>query len=208
MEELSLRLNNLDSLVIVSYDVALADADLYARFDLYYKNKKEEIHIGTTSALNFTQRLIDALRRALQYNFLLDDSLVSCVGYYWNEIFADREQNVNLKFKIVDNMPVWVGFDHYLFGATQVGSTIAANNMLSAWLYNNDKGAIILEVTELFYWDAQESKAIQETNCQSFMKELQPAIETVITPSYGKKLLKNLIIMHRLFKRNTQTYGD
>jgi hypothetical protein len=87
----------------------------------------------------------DQLTKALHNELKLHKSVAHNIGYAFNQYLEheyndDAQNDPNIVYVDRDGVDSWIGDDYQLFG----------HDLLITWLYNNDKGAIILESTPLY----------------------------------------------------------
>ena len=202
MNELSLRLNKFESLVFASSELLISKVYSCYELNFFIKKREKKTLIGIGSAGVFVDKFIKVLSLALKNKLKLNRSIIKSLGYYWNEIFANREGKVNLIHEKNDEGVVdWVGLKHYLF------DTSADDSCVSSWLYNDKDGNIILEITELFKWPIKEKyseKNKEFSNYINFLNNYKPTAKVCITPGYAKQLLQNLHILYEVFDLNEQ----
>lgn len=158
--------------------------------------------IGVTSAGTFAEQFIKSLSLAVEQKLILDKSIIQNLGYCWNDILAGRKDKLTLINEDYGEFVDWVGLKYYLFG-----SYADSDLYVSTWLYNDQDGNIVFEVTELFKWSIKKTYSEQDPEFLQyleFLKGYQSIIKVIITPGYAKDLLENIQTLYKLFQQNEQ----
>ena len=99
------------------------------------------------------------------------------LGYEWNQITAQE-------IRYCDRGNYWWGISYI------VGGGFNGEKYTSGWLYNDEQGQIIFEVTENYFWHFEdESEGEHYITYQEFMKNYKPLITRIIPHEVARRWL-------------------
>ncbi len=170
------------------------------------KKQEPQICIGQDTAGDFFMILITNLKEAIINNLQLDKSIDQNLGHMYNQ-YSHEMPHQSSKFVMVptsDNSSTyWVGSNY------QIWSTYnTAKPMLNAWLYNNQDGEIIFEITPTYKWsffpdDLSDPNFI---TYDEFMKNYQPILQRVIPHDVATQWLDQAMKIYRTFFTTEEDY--
>ena len=131
----------------------------------------------TYDCLQYTLlNLIDFLTSAIDNKLQLHNSIKYDLGYLWNEDCSGKSK-FNFALEKVGNINQWVGERYMLWS-----SPGKFNPRLATWLYNDEKGQIVLEVTPSYQWHFQDPKPDEKYYIyEEFIKNYQPILFRIIS---------------------------
>ncbi len=202
MHALIFKLDKKKSLCLISDDLPMEQIYICCQLDMYWLDDKKRLIIGQDDAGGFLEQLERTLSLALQQQLKLDPSIQKSLGYYWNEIFADRRSFVDLVYRYTSNgkHTSWIG-KQYLLSNTydEVDPTV------STWIYNNAYGDIILEVTPMFVWAGDEITTQEELDRYfAFLKDYKPILQQIIPQAIAQEWLEQAQKWYKVFYDNEQ----
>ncbi|MBP6869767.1 hypothetical protein KBC04_02710 [Candidatus Babeliales bacterium] len=210
MKELILKLTEIESIKIVSdSDVDFAKVD-YCCGELvaYFVYNNNEFIIGQASAGDLCENFIARLQKNLKNELQIHESIKQNLGFMYNQ-YCHQLPLLSSEFvKILSKSgesSYWVGLDY------DVWSTyISTKSMLTTWLYNDDKGNIIFEVTPLYQWsflpDEPEDPDFQ--TYEEFMKDYKPLITRVIPRQVAIEWLGQVMKVYRGLFSTEENYKN
>lgn len=148
-----LKLNEFESIKFITEDninfnkLDLCCSEVLAYF-IHEKNK--QFCIGEKTAGVFFDMLITRLEKAINNKLYLEKSLMQDLGIMYNE-YCHQLPNIDSKFLMIPTKSkettYWIGLDY------KVWSTYNTTKPpFSTWLYNDEKGNIILKITKDYPW--------------------------------------------------------
>jgi len=200
MNKILFKLNERKSLCLISSTLPIEQVYLCYDLKMYWVDNNDMDLIGQDSAGELIEQFERVLYAALDQKLILDKSIRKNLGYYWNEIFADRESFVDLVYDLnVFGSPVgWVG-SKYLVWSTQAPSY----PLISTWMYNDMNGNIVLEVSEMFAWSKEED-VDQNNKYAVFLKNYKPLFKEIISQRIAQQWLHQVQELYAVFYKNEQ----
>jgi hypothetical protein len=163
-----------------------------------------EFIIGKSIVADFAERLEIKLKLVLVDKLKLHKSIKKNIGYYWNQEL--NEDNPNLHLMKGKESSYWVGHK-YLLWATDSNKKY---ERFSTWLYNDDTGNIIFEVTPTYPEtfidpeDPAEVKAYQEWMEKSY----KPFFTRIIPKDIAEQWLKQAELILKTIQDNVKKLED
>ncbi len=191
------------SLLFVSKDMPMEQVHSCYEIEMYWLDDKQKILIGINASGSLAYRFNYMLPLAIKQKLQLDGSIKKSLGYYWNEIFADRSSCVDLRYELHSqgSYSSWVGTDYFVSGTHY----LAPKPHLSTWLYNDKNGDIILEVTPMFDWSGHEVPEQEEMDRYfAFLKNYEPVLRQVIPREVAQQWLEQTKKWYKIFYDNEQ----
>ncbi|MBI2352975.1 hypothetical protein HYV11_01880 [Candidatus Dependentiae bacterium] len=202
MNKLKFTLDKKKSLCLISDNLPLKEVYICYFLEMYWCEDEKNIIIGKNDAGGFLEKFKLLLPLALEQKLMLDESIKKNLGYYWNEIFADRKSFVNLVYKHASDgkYTYWIGMNYFM------ASTCAPHDpVVTTWMYNDTNGDIILEITERFTWSEQEIASPEEMDRYfAFLKNYKPILKQVIPQKVAEQWLKKAKKWYKIFYDNEQ----
>ena len=127
-ESISIKLNKPHDIIHCCYEIPL----------LFIKNK-EKILLGKDSIRAFISSLNTHLQKALLNNLKLPSSITTNIGYLFNKEINEERPNSELQYEKCENGNSWAGWKYNLW-----------SYLTATWMYNDDHGNIILEITPVY----------------------------------------------------------
>lgn len=100
---------------------------------------------GISGIEDHMQSLSEMLGKAMEGNFELHPSMTQDIGYLWNEAYREKPGFVYEGEE--DEVKLWVGHKFRIWCSGEIGK-----QSLSVWIYNDQRGAIALEITPDYPW--------------------------------------------------------
>lgn len=137
-----LQLNNSTQLLIGSPCCPLKKLLLFCKIHVMFVGRHNSFIIGHDVAITIIEEFIAGLFGAVNNERLLDESCYN-IGFvgaeYNNYCFMGNKRDVKNYFKM-DSEDLWIGYQYLLFGC----------KTKTTWLYNDQHGKSILEITPYF----------------------------------------------------------
>ena len=167
--------------------VKIEYVDNFKKYDLRYDN-----YISSTP--RFRDRLIEALENKL----LLDSSIKKSLGFYQSQYYKKNNRK-NLKYDVSDEgRTYWIGYRYQLFGSNGI-------EVPASWLYNDQLGNIVLEITPIYPWFFSEPKPGEVfIKYSEWMKTYKPILIRTITKETAEQWLKQIDELIEAVKKNDE----
>ncbi|MBI2352806.1 hypothetical protein HYV11_01010 [Candidatus Dependentiae bacterium] len=196
------KLNNQKSLCLISDGLSMKEVYTCYHLEMYWCVDEKKLLIGQDSSGDIAHQFERLLPLALEQKLMLDSSIQKNLGFYLNEIFADRKSFLNLVYKYASEgkYTYWIGMNYLM------ASTCAPHNpVVVTWMYNDANGDIILEVTEMFSWSEQEIASPEEMDRYfAFLKNYKPILKQVISQKVAEQWLRKAKKWYKIFYDNEQ----
>ncbi len=189
------------SLCFVSEGIPMDQVYLCFDLKLYWIDETQKILIGMETPSGFAYKFERMLPLVIEQEMKLDTSIQKNLGYYLNEIMADRSMYVDLVCKMDknDSYPSWIGMK-YLMCETY---HLAPKPHLVTWLYNDKQGNIILEVAPMFSWSHQEVPEQEELDRYfEFLKNYKPVLKQIIPRESAQLWIELMKKWYAIFEIN------
>jgi hypothetical protein len=155
----------------------------------------EGLVIGEYDATVLLSRLIDLLKKCLLDNLRLDLSVKDKLGfldnkyddYLWNE---HSKLDKTFVEKPLENITYWIGEDYTLCGYRH----------RQTWLYNDDFGNIILEVTPSYY--SLNKRRRNKISFEKWMKKYKPILKRTISKEIAQQWLLQMEDLLAIINQN------
>lgn len=123
------------------------------------------------------------LERALANQLPLHESIKQDIGFLWNEELQEKPGLVYEKF---NDRNYWVGQSHLLWDTP---STVKPET--TTWLYNDNNGSIVLEITPTYPWHFVKPKKREiKIPYEEWMSGYKPFIVRTIPREVAEQWLK------------------
>lgn len=159
-----------------------------------------KVHLLDEDCLHYTLQVFkDQLLSVLHNSLKLDFSISKDIGYLWNE-YLTKESKEQFIYNLRENRPYWIGQDYYLWETVNV-------TKLTTWLYNNEKGEIILEITPSYPWHF--SDPTPEENFipyEQWIKDYKPFIIRTIPQEVAKRWLAQVEHLIEVFEKKEKNH--
>ena len=199
------KLLDTESMEWVSEDLPIDQVYTCRDLDIYWHDDTFNLLIGIESAgdvLFFVKKLSDAMAG----NLRLHSSIQPGLGYIWNEIFQEKSGFFYEPSEDGKDCH-WVGSNYHLWGTH--GKDV--NPHVTTWLYNDEQGNIILEVTEMYRWSSLEydsADAIPFVSYEDFIKNYKPIFKKIIPKHVAQRWLLQAQQLYEVFYENEQKCKD
>jgi hypothetical protein len=159
-----------------------------AQIDIDYVDEKNNICIkfGYTTVSSFCYFLTkyDAITQLLKGTRILDKAITHDLGFEWNQ-FYKGEQKSNEAFKYH-----WRSNDHK-----------EIRPYYNSWLYNDENGNIIFEITPFYPWHNTTKKTHPEKiSYKLWIKDYKPVVKTIIPKENLKQWIKQTDEFEKKYK--------
>ncbi len=202
MNGIKFKYDDKQSMYVLSDGLPIKQVYTCYDLEMYWVNNKQRLLIGQNDAGEIFFKLESMLSLALQQQLKLDPSIQKSLGYYWNEIFADRGALVDLVYEYdpVCKYESWIGTKYYM-----ICTVYPHNPTITTWIYNNEYGDIILEVTPMFVWAGDEVTTQEELNRYfAFLKDYKPILQQIIPQAIAQEWLEQAQKWYKVFYDNEQ----
>jgi hypothetical protein len=198
------KLSNVEYMSFVAENLPIDQIYTCLPLKVYWHNEDLDLLIGMKYA-GCMESFVEKLSNAVAGNLYLHPSIKNNLGYLWNEEF---QQKSGLFYIPTEDgtSSYWVGLNYFLWG-TQGD----ANPYASTWLYNDEHGNIVLEVTEMYRWSMKEydeKEGISFVSYEEFMKDYKPILTKIIPQKITQQWLKQAGELYQIFYDNEQKCRD
>jgi len=178
--ELIFKLNDSEKIIIQATDPVDDLHCCYRAPIVFFENTTEYTILDDTISLAMRD-FSRLLQKALHNKLKLHQSITKDLGYLSNE---DTQEKPGLFYKKVEGYDRWIGMDYFLWG-------LGGDNALSAWLYNDEKGSIIFEITPDYPWMFDDSKKNPGyMSYKKWIKTYKPCVVRKISQDVAEKWLE------------------
>jgi len=149
-----------------------------ARIDIDYIDEKNNVCIrfGYNDLSNFCYFFTESKRaqKLLNRELVLYKNIVNDLGFEWNQFYAGKQKSDEV-FKYH-----WVSNSH-----KQIPP------YYNSWLYNDEYGNIILEITPFYPWFGETKKTYPEKiSYKEWIKNYKPTVKVIISQKNMKQWIK------------------
>lgn len=138
------KINNAED-IIIELNEALENVHCCYNADTFYINNLYKTSIASDFIRYSLEILKGLLAKALKNKLKLHRSITNDIGYLYNEELQDKP---GLFYKTSkEGRKFWVGESYSLW-----------NSSLDSWIYNDERGNIIFEITPKYPWNYVEPK--------------------------------------------------
>lgn len=168
---------NMNEKIIIEFEKPLYDLSCYCEIPIIFQEKNKAYTLAVDDLHMNMLQFKKCLKRVLNLNLYLDQSLMPDPGYVYNEYlkYSLEEDEVvtspNLKFTQEDGFEIWVGFE----------ALIWSYGSYATWLYNQDR-SIIFRITP--FYSRQNKNAL---SYGEWLKDYEP----IITVTMSKKVIED-----------------
>ena len=210
MKELVLKLSQTESIQIIP-DSGLDFEDVdhcYGEIVAIFVDHDKGLIIGEATPSNFFAACIIRLQKALNNELGLHPSIKQNLGYMENK-YSHQLPHLSSDFvKILSKTGeslYWVGLDYHVWSAYTT-----TKPMVATWLYNDDQGNIIFEVTPLYRWSffPDEPEDPDFITYEEFMQNYKPLLTRVIPRNVAITWLEQMIKTFRSICKSEELYED
>jgi hypothetical protein len=149
--------------------------------------------------LYFMNELIGSLSQSLENKLRLHESISKDIGYLSNEYLQDKPGLVCEKLEGID---YWVGSKNALWSTRQ--------NMypkLASWLYNDQNGNIIFEITPRYPWHFSEPKEGEDfIPYEEWIKSYKPVLIRAIPVEVARQWLEQANMILKKIEENVARF--
>jgi hypothetical protein len=152
--------------------------------------------------------LSDLLKKGLENQLCLNQSIIDDLGFYWNECFQSYSRFVSKSsscYKIAQSYLLW-------------SSRCNMNPMLDTWIYNNNHKEIILEITPSYPWHFSDLEDISNKKddipYEEWIKNYKPLLIRTIPKDVAEQWLHQAQEILKNIEKNTarlhaqETFGS
>jgi hypothetical protein len=204
MNELIFKLSELECIKIsTEHHVDFAEID-YCCGDakMYFVNQQQLRICQETVGLIF-EAWISRLNKVINSKLFLHESLIQNLGLMWNQKFQKKSNNFFMTSTTDGKSSYWIGLNY------EVGGTFNdANPYVTTWLYNDNAGDIILEVTPFYKWSMQEQEPEDPDfiSYDEFVKNYKPLIHRVVPRDVAMVWLEQAMKVYRGFFKDEKDF--
>jgi len=207
MRDLILKLSNLESIKITTgNNIDFENLDFGCSEIRAFFIDLKSLRIGQDSIGEFFEHFITKLKKCLNFELQLHESLVQNLGFMVNEHSC---KNAHSKCDFVMTTSAsgentyWIGYKY------EVWTTYAyADPYVYTWMYNDKNGNIIFEVTPFYKWSMQEREPedLDFITYEEFMKNYKPLIHRVIPRDIAIEWLNESMKIYRSLFSSEENY--
>ena len=126
----------------------------------------------------------DRIKKLIKGEMVLDSSAAKKLGIEWNEYFEGIIKDTD------------VG-EYHFFG----NSHKQIRPYFDGWMYNDENGNIIFEITPSYPWsDPKQKSHPDKISFKQFMKDYKPVIKTMIPKENLKQWIKQAEMLDKMLK--------
>lgn len=149
-----------------------------AEIDIHYINTKNNlcVNFGNESARDFYYYIVESniFEKLINGTHTLNASITHDVGFEWNEYFANKRGPTEA------DQYHWTANDHKKI-----------RPYYSSWLYNDENGNVIFEITPNYPWFYVTKKECPEKiSYKEWIKNYKPVVKTIIPKENLKQWIK------------------
>ncbi len=190
-EPIDFAVNN-KFIVVMEMHISLLEIHLFTESPVYLEQEGNKILLSEDSIRENMNVLDYIFTRAILGQYTLHESIKKDIGYLYNE---ELQEKPGLFYKKLDNRDYWVGYSYKLW----------SSGINATWIYNNDKEAIILEITPVYPGYFDES---YETSYDEWIKFYKPYLIKEISVETAKDwLFKSRSLLNQIDK-NIEEYEN
>ena len=210
MKELVLKLSQTESIQILpEMGLDFEDVDhCCGEIIAIFVNDDNGLVIGEDTASDLFAACIIRLQKALNNELGLHPSIKQNLGFMENQ-YCHQIPHVSSDFvKILSRTGeslYWVGSDYHVWSAYTT-----TKPMVATWLYNDEQGNIIFEVTPLYRWSffPDEPEDPDFVTYEEFMQNYKPLWNRVIPRDIAIIWLEQMIKTFRSICKSEELYED
>jgi hypothetical protein len=176
--------------IVVGGRLPLPRIGIFYEVMILFDEKKHSLLIGRDICINIAEQFISLFTKAINNSLVLDDSCNN-IGHIDNEydssvwIYRD-EHRISIKKNDHGN---WIGEQYRL----------CVYKERVSWLYNDQYGNIILEITPWFNVRKCKSKASYE----KWIKNYKPILKRTIAQEVAQKWIQQMKVLLRMVRINS-----
>jgi hypothetical protein len=167
MNILTLHLNNNESIILSSHD----SPDKMGEWDdiaIEYRGENS-IYLTDSRGDEILRSAEELLTKTLNKELLLHESIKQDIGYLWNE---ELQGKPGLTYEEGSGNIYWIGERFLLWSCNS-----RLENRGTTWLYNDENGDIILEITPVYPWTFRDPKPNEKyVSYDEYMKSYKPLV--------------------------------
>ncbi len=201
---------NKDEKLVVDLEKPFEQLPCYCQTTISFYSGSREYLLNLNDDLESSmQRFSNSITKSLNNSLHLHESMTNDIGYLYNEYLkyelnnSDDERRLNSNLVYEDEFDSWVGIQYQIWSCGQ----------WAAWMYNDENGKIIFEITLRYPgFFVEEDEFIVMPSYEDWIKNYQPTIIRVISKDIAQKWLeqanKILLYIKEQFDRNIDKGDD
>lgn len=192
---------NLTNQETISFESKYTLETLLCCDEIYVYFNADEVFLLNIDCSHELITLKDMLISALRNQLLLHNSITKDIGYLSNQEYHG-DPNLELIFNAKEGQEFWVGRRYNLW---ETPGDVTPS--LATWLYNNEKGEIILEITPNYPWHF--SDPTPEENFipyEQWIKDYKPFIIRTIPQEVAKRWLAQVEHLIEVFEKKEKNH--
>jgi len=147
------------------------------------------------------EQLYKQLTLCLKQPLLLHESIQNSIGFYQNTYYQDSQDPKLIHETLPNGYRRWVGYRYMLFDA------ISGRGIPASWLYNNQNGDTVLEISQIYPWDSPESLHYENfIPYQAWIKTFAPDVVISIQKETIETWVKQLELFMQDIQRNDKLF--
>jgi hypothetical protein len=192
--DLKFMLNSTDK-IIIKLKEPLAEVDCCYMADMILEYEQQKILLSREPIFFNMQKLAELLEEALNNKLFLHVSINNDIGYLSNEYYQHRN-NIVMNDVLQESLR-WIGFTYYLWEGSK------KNTRYVTWLYNDDNGENVLEVTPAYpYLFCDPDKEPHYVSYEEWIKNYKPFLNTIIPKKIAQDWLEQAHCIVEQIKAN------
>jgi len=177
----------------------------------FLNQKEQSFCIGENSVGLFFESLITRLKKAIDEKLQLHESLTQNLGVLYNEYnqeLAYDNHNISRFFQVPTlsgKSTYWVGKKYHIWS-----TYIPTSPNIATWLYNDQDGNIIFEVTRTYKWSflPDDPECPEFVTYKEFMKNYKSVVRKIIPHDTAVEWLKQSMQVYRGFFSDEESFQD
>lgn len=163
------------------------ECQVCAQIDIDYVNEEKNICIkfGNEALSDFCYKITESgfIPKLIDGKVFIDSSITPDLGIECNQFFSGRQKdNLFMKYYFLGN-------DHKKI-----------RPYYNSWLYNDEKGNIIFEITPFYPWHGEKKKLNPDfITYKQFMKTYKPILKTTISKKNLKQWIKQARALEKIY---------
>ncbi|MCX5923138.1 MAG: hypothetical protein NTU89_01080 [Candidatus Dependentiae bacterium] len=186
----------------ISIDEDISEITLFENIKINFEGVNKYILIN--DCFDYTIDVLkNMLKEAINNKLPLHKSLInknknSLIGYQWSQYLQKRKRK-SLVYDRTRGGIQWVGYLHNLF------ETSHGIDRPASWLYNDEHGNIILEITPVYPWFSSKPEAGETfVKYSEWMKSYKPLLIRTISKETAQQWLKQIDELIEVVKANDE----
>lgn len=177
--------------IVLKITEPINEIHLFTEGTIYLVEEEKQIVLSEDSIRENMNVLNYILTRAIKGQYTLHESIKKDIGYLYNE---ELQEKPGLSYEKLERRDVWVGLKYNVWF-----------NDFATWIYNNNEGAILLEITPVYpgYFDE-----LYETSYDEWIKYYKPYLTKEISIETAQDWLQKARSILNQIDKNIEEYEN